>query len=186
MAESATNTPIAGQPNANEEYTFRGQRSDEAVLLVARGHVWKMAPAFLVWLIVILIMIPVFMFFGASKYTSWTLVAFVVWGLFYTFYRWFIWNNGLAIITNQRVIKIEQRGLFSRQINEAELARIQEISTEISGPIRTMLNFGTVKIQTASSTAKVDLEDVPSPYDIQQSIVRAQKELGTTHSTTEL
>ena len=39
-----------------------------------------------------------------------------------------------------------------------------------------MLNFGTVRIKTASDDSKLDLGDVTDPYDVQQAIVQIQKQ----------
>lgn len=159
------------------EYDFRGRRSNETVILVARFHAWLLMPIVYIWIFLLAVLGLCLWQFGASGVTSYAIGGIAVGGGLYTFYQWFIWNNGTYIITNQRVIRIEQVSLFNRQISEAELDRIQEISTEIKGPIHTLFNFGTVKIQTASSTGKVDLVDVTNPYDIQQEIVRVQRQL---------
>lgn len=158
-------------------FDFRGRRSDETVILVARFHAWLLMPIVYMWLFLFLGLGLTLKYFGASGITSIAIAVVALIGGLYSFYQWFIWNNGTYIITNQRVIRIEQLSLFNRQISEAELDRIQEISTEIKGPIHTMFNFGTVRIQTASSTGKVDLVDVTNPYDIQQEIVRVQRQL---------
>lgn len=163
-------------------YSFRGQRPNELVSLVIRQHAWTLLPIVVTWLVVILICGLSLGWFGASTVTSVVVVIGVVIALIITGYNWYIWINGLYIITNQRVIRISQRSLFNRLISEAEIDRIQEISTEIAGPIKTMLNFGTVKLQTASTTARVDLKNVPDPYDIQQQIVRLQRQAGPTKS----
>jgi len=155
---------------------FRGRRPNEQVVLVVKQHIWLLFPIFLVWLGLFVLTLTVIHFFLASRVSSIVVtVALLVGGLF-TLYRWYIWNNGVFIVTSQRVIKVDQRGLFSRLISEAEIDRIQEISSDIAGPIQTMLNFGTVKIQTASTTGQVDLRNVPHPYDIQQEIVRIQRQ----------
>jgi|GEM_PF-1122954 len=165
------------------EYDFRGRRPDERVVMVARYHAWLLMPIVAIWLIMLLLLWGLFWIFGASAVTSIAIAVIVVVGLLYTFYQWFLWNNGTSIITTQRVIRIEQQSLFSRQIAEAELDRIQEISTEIRGPIHTLFNFGTVRIKTATNSGKVDLMDVTNPYDIQQEIVRVQRQLVTQRPT---
>ena len=159
------------------EYTFRGKRSDENVFLVIRRHPWLLMPIVWFWLIMAGGILISLYFFGASQITTYVIFGVLVMGFGYTFYIWFIWNNGIYVVSDQRVIRIEQLGIFNREISEAEVDRIQEISTEIRGPIRTMLNFGDVKLQTASKEGKVLLEDVASPYDIQQQIVRVQREV---------
>jgi uncharacterized membrane protein YdbT with pleckstrin-like domain len=159
-----------------EQYSFRGKRSNENVLLVVRCHPWILMPIVWFWLLMLSLVLASLYFFGASSTTSYVVYGALVLGGLYSFYIWFLWNNGTYVVTNQRVIRIDQLGLFSRQISEAEIDKIQEISTDIKGPIRTMLNFGDVKIQTASREGRVILEDVVDPYDIQQQIVRVQRE----------
>jgi len=159
-----------------DEYSFRGKRSNENVLLVVRCHPWILMPIAWFWLVMIGLATLSLYFFGASTITTYVILGILLVGGLYSFYIWFLWNNGTYVITNQRVIRIDQLGLFNRQISEAEIDRIQEISTEIKGPIRTMLNFGDVKIQTASQEGRVILEDVVDPYDIQQQIVHVQRD----------
>jgi len=169
----------ADQPieQKTETYNFRGQRADEEALLVVRQHVWLLLPVVIAWLMILAAIGLLMWHFGASRTTSFAIITGLVVGGLYSLYQWFIWNNGIYIVTTQRVIRIEQHSLFNRQISEAEIGRIQEISTEIRGPIHTMLNFGTVKIQTASTSGQIDLEDVMDPYDIQQQIVRVQRQI---------
>ncbi|HUD20493.1 MAG TPA: PH domain-containing protein [Candidatus Saccharimonadales bacterium] len=161
-----------------DEVEFRGKRPDEQVALVAKCHPWLLIGIPICWLILILLVVAVFWFFGASRTGSISVISALIIGGLYTLYQAFLWNNGLYIITDQRVIKIDQINLFKRLISETELDRIQEITTEIAGPIHTLLNFGKVKIKTASSdSGQMDLEDVADPYDLQQQIVQAQHKL---------
>jgi membrane protein YdbS with pleckstrin-like domain len=161
-----------------ETYTFQGQRSGEEVVVLVNQHTWVLMPVALVWLLLLVVTGLSFWYFGASRVTSVVVAAVVIFGILYSVYQWYLWQYSNYLVTNQRVIKIDQNSLFNRLISEAEINRIQEISTEVSGPIHTMLNFGTVKIQTASTTGRIDLEDVPDPYNIQQEIVRIQRQQG--------
>lgn len=161
---------------SDAEYTFQGQRAGEEVIVLVNQHTWVLLPVAITWLFLAAIIGGALWFAGASKISSVIIAAAVIFGIGYSIYQWYMWNYSNYIVTNQRVIKIDQNSLFSRLISEAEIDRIQEISTEISGPIHTMLNFGTIKIQTASTTGMMDLEDVPDPYNMQQEIVRIQRE----------
>lgn len=167
----------SGGERSEIEYDFRGRRPNEQVMLVARYHAWLLMPIVWLWLILLAILTVLIIYFGLSRVTSIAIFVAAIVGGGYSLYQWFLWNASNTIITNQRVVRIEQQSLFNRQIAEAEIDRIQEISTSIKGPIRTMLNFGTVRIQTASSEGKVDLVDVTSPYDIQQAIVNVQRQV---------
>lgn len=162
------------------DYNFRGRRQNETVITVVKFHRWLLMPIFYCWLVIIVLLVLDLMFLGASPLSSVIVSVVVLIGIIYSFYQWFIWNGGNYIITNQRVIRTEQLSLFKRQIAEAEIGRIQEISTEINGPIHTLLGFGTVRIRTATGSGQVDIEDVANPYDIQQEIARVQQQLAET------
>jgi len=164
-----------------EDLSFRGIRPGEQIVMTTRQHAWRLMPVVYYWLLAIVVTFVVLKFFGASKVFSITVGALAVVGLFFSLYRYFIWNNGISIVTNQRVIKVNQRGLFAREISEAEIERIQEVSTRIVGPIHTMLNFGDVDIDTASDNGKIDLKDVSDPYNVQQAIVKFQREFLARH-----
>jgi len=165
------------EPFSQSSYTFEGQREGEQVIATFKQHSWILFPVFALLIALLIVLGFSFHLFGASLPTSiWIGLTIIVGGGF-GLYRYFLWNNSLYILTNQRIVKVDQKSLFNRQIAEAELSRIQEISTQISGPIRTLLNFGTIKIQTASSSGgQMDLENVPNPYLVQQSIVQAQRQ----------
>lgn len=158
-----------------ENYTFQGQRTGEEVIVLVNQHTWVLMPVVIVWLILLAVTGLSFWYFGASRVTSIVVAAVVILGIIYSVYQWYLWQYSNYLVTNQRVIKIDQNSMFNRLISEAEIGRIQEISTEISGPIHTLLNFGTVRIQTASTTGRIDLDEVPDPYNLQQEIVRIQR-----------
>ena len=84
-------------------------------------------------------------------------------------------NNDIFILTNQRVINIDQRGFFSRRVAETELENIQNVSYEIKGPIKSILNFGDVMISTAGNTVGLALANVENPHFVQEKIVELQK-----------
>jgi hypothetical protein len=158
-----------------EEYNFRGQREDEEVLLMAKQHPWVMAKTGFIVLIMANLVVLSLLLFGASAYTSWIMIVAIFIAAIMIGYRWFVWWNGAYILTNQRIIRLEQKSLFHRLISEAELDRIQDVTTEIKGFIQTSLNFGTVHIQTASAQTMIDLTNIINPYEMQQKIVKAHK-----------
>lgn len=69
--------------------------------------------------------------------------------LLYTLIVWMAYYLDSWIITDRRLIDIEQHGLFHREIAEIGLERVQNVSIEIPGFIPTVLRFGNIKIQTA-------------------------------------
>ena len=74
------------------------------------------------------------------------------------------------IVTNQRIINIEQKGLFSRIVSEQKLNRVQDITSEVHGIWATMMHFGTVYIQTAGEEPRFVFKQIPHPYDVRKVV----------------
>jgi uncharacterized membrane protein YdbT with pleckstrin-like domain len=85
------------------------------------------------------------------------------------------------ILTNDRLITIEQKGLFSRKISEFELPKIQEVSVDVSGFFPTLLNYGNVRVRTASENPDFIFKQVGDPNKAKDNIMkeadRAKREI---------
>ncbi|MDP3985286.1 MAG: PH domain-containing protein, partial [bacterium] len=55
----------------------------------------------------------------------------------------------LWVVTNDRIVNIEQHGLFGRTVAELDLYKVQDVTSDVRGMISTFLNYGNVHIQTA-------------------------------------
>jgi len=77
----------------------------------------------------------------------------------------------ITIVTNDRILDIEQKGIFGRQISELDLSRIQDVNSEIKGIIPTIFNFGLVEVQTAGEEAMFEFHDTPHPHRVRQRII---------------
>ncbi|MDX9913774.1 MAG: PH domain-containing protein, partial [Candidatus Moranbacteria bacterium] len=78
------------------------------------------------------------------------------------------------IITNERIVNIEQKALFIRTTSELKFDKIQDISINIVGLIPTVLNFGDVHVQTAGNTERFLFHKVPDPQKIKSLIMNMQ------------
>ena len=79
---------------------------------------------------------------GGSIYSLYLVLFFFVGFLDYYLDVW--------IVTNKRVLNIEQKSLFSRIISEKELVKMQDITSEVIGIWATMFDYGNVYLQTAA------------------------------------
>ncbi len=75
------------------------------------------------------------------------------------------------IVTNDRIINIEQLGLFARSISELDLYQIQDVTSEIKGIFPTFFNYGYVLIQTAGEVSHFNFEQVRDPHTIRKTIL---------------
>ena len=100
--------------------------------------------------------------FGSVYYLSISLFFFAKYIDFYL---------DLWVITTERVIDIEQFGLFSRSVSELDLYRIQDVTTDIHGVFPTLFNYGNVKVKTASENVEIVFKNVPHPPEVRSHII---------------
>jgi uncharacterized membrane protein YdbT with pleckstrin-like domain len=92
--------------------------------------------------------------------------------VFLYFYAYFIdFYLDMLIITNDRLIDVEQKGVFSRSIAEVDLYQIQDASSEIKGAFSTLFNYGDIQIQTAGALPKFVIHNISSPHVLRQEIL---------------
>ena len=157
-----------------EEFTFEGQRTGEDVLMVWRKHPWVLAKPGL-WVVGILLGIAVvFRFFGASAATSLAIAIGLVASSGIAFVSLFKWRNGMYILTNERIIDVDQRSLFHRVVGELPIENIQDAAYEVKGLLATFLNFGNVVVQTIGGATTITMENVEAPYTVQQEVLAAR------------
>ena len=77
----------------------------------------------------------------------------------------------INIVTNDRIIDINQKGLFGRSVAELDLTRVQDVHSTIKGIIPTLLNYGTVEVQTAATEENFVFEQVSDPHKVRQRIL---------------
>ncbi len=158
----------------------------EEILKTVRKHwfviVAELFGAFLMMLFPFFIILLVILFpnflneteFSLSHYT--TLIAFGVsaWllvSLLVGFMTWTHYYLDLWIITDRRLISINQIGFFNRNVSVFRLERLQDIEVVINGVLATFLNFGTIEAQTAGhSENNFESKGIPDPREIQSII----------------
>jgi len=163
-----------------EDLEFDNQRKNEEIIMMDRRHPWVLAKSGLVMVLAILVILLAYLFVGASLISSIVLVAGLIFMTIYGFIRWFVYSNDIYIVTNERVINIDQNSFFSRRVTEAELNNILNVSYEIKGPVKSLLNFGDISIDTSGSDKNyLVLENIENPHFVQEKIVALQKKTQT-------
>jgi hypothetical protein len=97
---------------------------------------------------------------------------FMLGSLYYLFIWLFIFNAfidyylDIWIVTDQRVINIEQKNMFSRQIAEQNLERIQDVSGTQNGIWQTFFSYGNVQVQTAGEIQHFNFRSIDNPFEV--------------------
>lgn len=92
------------------------------------------------------------------------------------FWIWIDYYLDVWIITNHRLIDIEQKGFFNRNVANVRLDFIQDVTYEIRGVIASLLNFGSIEIQTAGETRHFTLHGVSHPERLRDTLVQIKAE----------
>lgn len=116
--------------------------------------------------------------FGMAGYKIAIILVMVYWlALWISFF--IFWTDYVLdawIITNQRLIDIEQIGLFNRRISTLTLDKIQDVTTQQTGILDSILHIGEVIIQSAAVNHEFHIPNAPDPVNIKNSIMQAMQD----------
>ena len=168
-----------------EEIHFPGQHENEQIILFLRRHWFIFFMRLITIIIAIAMVIAIYILFNSlnanfkeSSYHNLvlfgeSLATLFIWNFF--FILWLDFYLDAWIVTTERIINIEQRGFFYRDISELKLTKIQDVTSEIIGVIPTLLNYGNIYVQTAAETERFTFYQIPNPNYVKNVIVQLQE-----------
>lgn len=170
---------------------FANQEKGETVILFLRQHLITLVPWFALG--VVLLIAPTVLFPLLLKLVSFSIhipVGYVIVGTIFWYIatfglllsRFIYWFFNIFIVTNERIIDIDFVNLLYKDVSEAQLSRVQDISYQTRGIFATMFDFGDVIIQTAGEVPNFAFEIVPKPSQVVDIIsdnakLKAKKDL---------
>ena len=87
-----------------------------------------------------------------------------------------IYRRNIMILTNQHLILIEQRGLFSRTVSQLSLRRVQDVTGTTPGFLATILGYGNVTVETAGEEKNFVFDTVASPTELADECLQAHEQ----------
>jgi hypothetical protein len=101
--------------------------------------------------------------------SAWLLMSTIAAATSWTSYYLDLW-----ILTDRRIIVIDQVTYFNRKVSNFRLERLQDINVSIRGLIPTLLNYGIIRAQTASASENnFESFGLPDPRGLQSLIQNA-------------
>jgi membrane protein YdbS with pleckstrin-like domain len=79
----------------------------------------------------------------------------------------------ILIVTNQRLIDIDQIGLFARDVATMPIQNLEDVKVLELGFFATMFKFGSLQIQTAAETKEIVIRGLRHPERAKDIIMRA-------------
>lgn len=138
--------------------SFPGQKSNEAIFVFARPYLLAFLPTSVIFLLIFLAQVTL----QYAAYTNlllltslgrtilvlslgvtelFTIVVYAV--ALFDFYF------DILIVSDRKVVDIDQEQLFYRQISELNLEDVEDVKSVTKGIFQTFFDFGTVTVQTA-------------------------------------
>jgi len=116
---------------------------------------------------------------GSAQFENILVFLASAWLILLTMIFFVIFTNyylDMLIVTNQRLIDIEQISLFARDVATAPLHNLEDIKIESLGLFATFLKFGTLQIQTAAETKEIVIKGIRHPERAKDIIMQAYQE----------
>ncbi len=160
---------------------FETQEGDEQVILILRqafvtnfgwigiGVLMMFAP----WLIGLLDVFPVWISNDYLVFVAWFWELFVLGYMVESYLRWYY---NIYILTDRRVVDIDFPNLLLREMSDADLDKIQDVTTRSAGLMAAFFHYGDILVQTAAEITVFEFESVERPEKV-SSVIRllAQK-----------
>jgi hypothetical protein len=173
--------------NAKTKIYFPGQQDNETICLVLREHWIVLFMKVFVWSVFV-IMLMALHYFDTYYFPGWLgpellpiiemlkicFLMFLVLGLFIIFVLYYL---NVYIITDERIVNIEQAGLLHHTVSELHLDQIQDVTAEIHGLPENIFDYGDVYIQTAGETERFLFHNVPGPSKVTKTILDLYEQL---------
>ncbi|MDP3057712.1 MAG: hypothetical protein Q8N37_04330 [bacterium] len=143
----------------------------ERLVGIVRKHWFLIVPGMLEFAIIISLLIIFANKFSALgenfAITAFLIALFIV----YLIYAWILLRINYFVITSERIIKIKQRGVWDRGMNEISISDISDITLNEKGIAATFLKFGSIKI-TLGNSAVFNMAHIADHLRIYQGLIK--------------
>ena len=170
--EGHTKSPLAAYCYYPDHVDFIGADKEEKIVLLLRKH----PITNLGWSVVSMVLLAapvVFVLFGLLEFMPlrFQIVGLMFWYLLTTafiFEEFLTWFFNVYIITDERVFDVDFLHLTYREITDAELEDIQDVTVRVGSVIRTLFDYGDIIVQTSAEIPQLEFEAVPHPDRVAQ------------------
>jgi len=144
-------------------------------ILLARDTISTLLLAFLPLILLAVIQIMAPQFENFPNYLAFMSFASALWLLIIWLALAVIWTDyylDLWIVTDKRIISVDQISLFNRKVTTLSHDRIQEVIVKEENFVQVFFKYGTLDIETASPTdGDATMEGIPNPERVRAAIL---------------
>ncbi len=139
----------------------------EEVLMIVKRHWIVYVILFIYFFIWLIISLSIYYILWLSLFSNLLNIVFWMFFLVFLYIEWLNHELDMYVVTNNRVIWIDQISFLNRTVSECNLWQVQEVNSRTSWLFANILNYWTLSIQTAwnKTTLKMDF----APDSIQKA-----------------
>jgi len=149
---------------------FDTQLGEEQVVLLLRAHpvayTKKLVIIFIAALLPLLFFATPMLSFMALRFKFAALISWYLLLIGFTLETFLVWFFNVYIVTDERIIDVDFLSLIFKNISSAKIENIEDITIVSGGFMASMVNYGTILIQTAGEKREFDFSDVPKPAKV--------------------
>lgn len=99
--------------------------------------------------------------------SAWFLLCIIAFATVWTTYYLDLW-----VVTNKRIVVMEQISLFHREETTMRMERIQDTTIEVPGFFASFFNYGNLTVNTAGDHTKIQtFEGIPNPEAVKAIVI---------------
>jgi len=157
----------------------------ERLVVIVRKHPIGIIGIYIEALVGLLVVFGLFLaiapdfFNGLSDQAYKILVGVIILGLavliFFLFVATYVYRQSRLLVTDRSLVQILQKSLFIRKISRLSMSNVEDVTAEERGILSTILNYGTIIVQTAGTLDNFIFPYCPNPAKYADQIIEARQ-----------
>jgi hypothetical protein len=169
--------------------SFPDKHADEVVIFIQHRHWSVLFSRMTRWVLLLILPIAVIVVLIATgRVESFTVDSaggvavvlgasvFMLLILLLAFQDWLDYFLDTLMLSNERVIQIEQVGMFKRTVAQLSLDKVLDVTTETKGILSSFFGFGTITVESAGEIENFIIKNMPHVEQIQSQILMYSKQ----------
>ncbi len=157
----------------------------EQLVVIVRRHPIGIVGIYIEALVGLLVVFGLFLaiapdfFNGLSNQAYKVLIGVIILGLavlvFFLFVATYVYRQSRLLVTDRSLVQILQKSLFIRKISRLSMSNVEDVTAEERGILSTILNYGTIVVQTAGTLDNFIFPYCPNPSKYADQIIEARQ-----------
>ncbi|MAF14202.1 MAG: hypothetical protein CMI53_04930 [Parcubacteria group bacterium] len=154
-------------------YKYLILNDDENVIKIVRQRSLQLFQSIIIP--IILIILPFFFLYPLFNWGNKGIILFsslVFIGLIWLIRNVVIWYLQIFIITDKRVVDIDQKGMFRKTVSDIPLTKVGDVFYQVNGIWQTIFRIGNIYLVLTDSKTKIEIKNIAQPSKTQQLVLQ--------------